>query len=175
MKRRLCQLKKMMKLTGINQITLRVNDLGMAEEFYGGILGLKLDHRVGANISYLRVNSDMLVLVKAETPGSLQARDIRVDHFGFRLASDAEVDEAARYMDEQGVHIVTRPAHRREGRAFFVMDPDGNLVEFYSMHESGIQKDSEDIDLSSPDSHVPPTRQKVDEVVATRKTRRSRK
>ncbi len=166
---------KMMKLTGINQITLRVNDLLLAEEFYGGILGLKLDHRVGANISYLRINSDMLVLVKAETPGSLQARDIRVDHFGFRLATDAEVDEAARYMDERGVHIVTRPAHRREGRAFFVMDPDGNLVEFYSMHEGGIQKDSPDIDLSSPNSHAIPTRQKMVEEMAQKKPRRSRK
>ena len=117
----------------------------------------------------------MLVLVKAETVGSPEARDIRVDHFGFRLASDAEVDAAALYLDDCGVHMVTRPAHRREGRAFFVMDPDGNLVEFYSMHETGIQQDSPDIDLSSPDSHTLPSRQQTDEVVVTRKTRRSRK
>ncbi len=164
----------MMKLTGINQITLRVNDLRLAEEFYGGTLGLKLDHRVGANISYLRVNSDMLVLVKAETPGSLEARDIRVDHFGFRLASDAEVDAAAVYLDDRGVHLVTRPAHRREGRAFFVMDPDGNLVEFYSMHETGIQDDSADIDLSSPNTLATGTRKKMLEEIQ-QKSRRSRK
>ncbi|MEI6639416.1 MAG: VOC family protein, partial [Chlorobium sp.] len=85
----------MMKLTGINQITLRVNDLLKAEEFYCDILGIKLDHRVGASISFLRLQSDLLVLVKAETVGSPGARDIRVDHFGFRLASDGEVDAAA--------------------------------------------------------------------------------
>jgi len=34
-----------MKLTGINQITLRVNDLAEAEAFYSNILGLGLDHR----------------------------------------------------------------------------------------------------------------------------------
>ena len=164
----------MMKLTGINQITLRVNDLRLSEEFYGGILGLKLDHRVGANISYLRINSDMLVLVKAETPGSLEARDIRVDHFGFRLASDAEVDAAAVYLDDRGVHLVTRPAHRREGRAFFVMDPEGNLVEFYSMHETGIQNDSPDIDLSSPNTLATDTRKKMLEEIQ-QKSRRSRK
>ncbi len=62
----------MMKLTGISQITLRVNDLRLAEDFYAGTLGLKIDHRVGANITYLRLNSDMLVLVKAETPGALK-------------------------------------------------------------------------------------------------------
>ncbi|NTV06277.1 MAG: VOC family protein [Chlorobiaceae bacterium] len=165
----------MMKLTGISQITLRVNDLRTAEEFYGGILGLKLDHRVGANITYLRINSDMLVLVKAETPGSPETRDIRVDHFGFRLASDAEVDAAARYLDDHGVHIVTRPAHRREGRAFFVMDPDGNLVEFYSMHENGIQKDSKDIDLSSPVSYIKGSRQNKAKESEEQKPRRTRK
>ncbi|ACF42734.1 VOC family protein [Pelodictyon phaeoclathratiforme] len=166
----------MMKLTGISQITLRVNDLRSAEEFYGGILGLKLDHRVGANITYLRINSDLLVLVKAETPGSPDARDIRVDHFGFRLASDAEVDAAALYLDECGVHMVTRPAHRREGRAFFVMDPDGNLVEFYSMHESGIQGESiKDIDLLAPDSFVTGTRKKTKKETEQQKPRRTRK
>jgi catechol 2,3-dioxygenase-like lactoylglutathione lyase family enzyme len=165
----------MMKLTGINQITLRVNDLRTAEEFYGGILGFKLDHRVGANITYLRINSDMLVLVKAETPGSPQARDIRVDHFGFRLASDAEVDAAALYLDECGVHIVTRPAHRREGRAFFVMDPDGNLVEFYSMHESGIQKGHADMDLSFPGSIETGSTPQTAKETALQKPRRTRK
>ena len=117
----------------------------------------------------------MLVLVKAETPGSPEARDIRVDHFGFRLASDAEVDAAARYLDNKGVHIVTQPAHRREGRAFFVMDPDGNLVEFYSMHETGLQQDSADIDISTPGSFDIGSRQKTVEATETKKTRRSRK
>ena len=165
----------MMKLTGINQITLRVNDLRRAEEFYGAVLGLKLDHRVGANITYLRINSDMLVLVKAETAGLPEARDIRVDHFGFRLASDAEVDAAALYLDDCGVHMVTRPAHRREGRAFFVMDPDGNLVEFYSMHESGIHSESDAIDRSSPDSLVAGANQKTAKEREPQKSRRTRK
>ncbi|MEI6650966.1 MAG: VOC family protein [Chlorobiaceae bacterium] len=165
----------MMKLTGINQITLRVNDLRTAEVFYSDILGIKLDHRVGANITFLRLNSDMLVLVKAETPGSPEARDIRVDHFGFRLASDAEVDAAALYLDNKGVHIVTRPAHRREGRAFFVMDPDGNLVEFYSMHETGLQQDTSDIDISTPGSLDIGSRHRTAEKSETKRPRRSRK
>ncbi|MEI8102161.1 MAG: VOC family protein [Chlorobium sp.] len=165
----------MMKLTGINQITLRVNNLRQAEDFYCGILGIDLDHRVGANISFLRLHSDMLVLVKAETPGSPEARDIRVDHFGFRLASDAEVDAAARYLDDSGVHIVTLPAHRREGRAFFVMDPDGNLVEFYSMHENGIQDNSPDMADSILSLHSTTDRQVSIEPMESKKSRRSRK
>lgn len=165
----------MMKLTGINQLTLRVNDLRLAERFYSGVLGLEVDHRVGANIIYLRLGSDMLVLIKAETPGAPESRDIRVDHFGFRLASDREVDEAALYLDEKGAHLVTRPAHRREGRAFFVMDPDGNLIEFYSMHSSGIQKDETLVDSSSPAKLAAGSRKKIADAVGTKKARRSRK
>lgn len=165
----------MMKLTGINQITLRVNDLRLAEEFYAGILGLKIDHRVGANITYLRLNSDMLVLVKAETPGAPEARDIRVDHFGFRLSSDAEVDEAAVYLDDRGVHLITRPAQRREGRAFFVMDPDGNLIEFYSMRSTGIQNGEGSVEEASASRLAAGSRQKIADESEIKKPRRSRK
>lgn len=164
-----------MKLTGINQLTLRVNDMRIAEEFYTGILGLKVDHRAGANITYLRVNSDMIVLVKAETPGLPEARDIRVDHFGFRLSSDAEVDGAAEYLADQGVHLVTRPAHRREGRAFFVMDPDGNLIEFYSMKARGVRDDAGDADQTLPEQLAEESRRKLAERREHAKPRRSRK
>lgn len=164
-----------MKLTGINQITLRVNDVRVAEDFYVGVLGLKVEYRAGANISYLRVNSDMVVLVKAETPGVPEARDIRVDHFGFRLPTDAEIDEAAEYLEEQDVHLVTRPAQRREGRAFFVMDPDGNLIEFYSMKSRELDAAKEKIDNSFPDTLAAKTRRKMAEGSPVKKTRRSRK
>jgi catechol-2,3-dioxygenase len=166
----------MMKLTGINQITLRVNDVRLAEEFYAGILGFRVDHRAGANISYLRINSDLLVLVKAETPGTADARDIRVDHFGFRLASDAEVDESAVFLEDRGVHLVTRPAHRREGRAFFVMDPDGNLIEFYSMRASGLQSQPDTIDSRmASDITTDSRRKEMTTEAEPKKPRRSRK
>ncbi|NTW51442.1 MAG: VOC family protein [Chlorobiaceae bacterium] len=165
----------MMKLTGINQITLRVNDVRLSEEFYAGILGFRVDHRAGANISYLRINSDLLVLVKAETPGSPDARDIRVDHFGFRLASDAEVDEAAIYLDDRGAHLVTRPAHRREGRAFFVMDPDGNLIEFYSMRSGGIESDPDEVDNRKASDIASDSRKEIAVATEAKKPRRSRK
>ncbi|NTU52469.1 MAG: VOC family protein [Chlorobiaceae bacterium] len=166
----------MMRLTGINQITLRVNDVRLSEEFYAGILGFRVDHRVGANICYLRINSDLLVLVKSETPGTADARDIRVDHFGFRLSSDVEVDEAAIYLEDRGVHFVTRPAHRREGRAFFVMDPDGNLIEFYSMRSDGLLSLPDNVDTRSSSDISSDSRKRelsIDE--EPRKPRRSRK
>ena len=164
-----------MNLTGINQITLRVNDVRLSEEFYAGLLGFRVDHRAGANISYLRLNTDMLVLVKAETPGTADARDIRVDHFGFRLASDAEVDQAAVYLDDRAVHLVTRPANRREGRAFFVMDPDGNLIEFYSMNAPGQLPPMDAIDTRTASEIATDSRREHTSGDEVKKTRRSRK
>lgn len=164
-----------MNLTGINQITLRVNDVRLSEEFYAGLLGFRVDHRAGANISYLRLNTDMLVLVKAETPGTADARDIRVDHFGFRLASDAEVDQAAVYLDDRAVHLVTRPANRREGRAFFVMDPDGNLIEFYSMNAPGQHPSAESLDTRTASEIATDSRREQAVSDEVKKTRRSRK
>lgn len=122
----------MLKLTGINQITLRVNDLRVSEEFYMNLLGFKLHHRLGINMTYLTAQDDMLVLVRAETPSPNEARDIRVDHFGLKLSSDEEVDQAAAVLKENHVHLLTSPAKRRDGRAFFIMDPDGNMIEIYS-------------------------------------------
>ncbi len=162
------------KLTGINQITLRVNDMRVAEEFYVELLGFHVDRRAGANIVYLRINSDLLVLVKAETPGMAESRDIRVDHFGFRLSTDAEVDDAAAFLEDQGVHMVTRPANRREGRAFFVMDPDGNLVEFYSMKSRGSEAPQE-IDTTSAARQAAEVRKSLSSESEQQKPRRSRK
>ncbi|MFN3395160.1 MAG: VOC family protein, partial [Candidatus Thermochlorobacter sp.] len=48
----------MLKLTGISQITLRVNDLRKSEEFYTKILGFKLHHRLGINKTYLVAEGD---------------------------------------------------------------------------------------------------------------------
>jgi len=98
-----------------------------------------------------------------------------VDHFGFRLASDAEVDEAAVYLDDRGVHLVTRPAHRREGRAFFVMDPDGNLIEFYSMNATGLQPLAENIDTRTASDIASDSRRELAAGRDLKKTRRSRK
>jgi catechol-2,3-dioxygenase len=121
----------MLKLTGLSQITLRVNDLRRAEEFYIKSLGFKLHHRLGINMTYLSAGEDMLVLVKAETPAQSD-RDFHLDHFGLRLNTNTEVDKAALDLRENGVKLLTTPANRRDGRAFFLQDPDGNVIEIYS-------------------------------------------
>ncbi len=120
------------KPSGINHITIRVNDIERAEEFYGDILGFELVRKMGQSMAVYRVGSeDTIVLVEAETSYDQSSRDYRVDHFGFYLDSEEEVDEMAEYFREHEVSVLSGPANRKRGRFVFVSDPDGNMLEFF--------------------------------------------
>lgn len=118
--------------SGINHITIRVNDIERAEEFYGDILGFELLRKMGQSMAVYKVgDEDTLVLVEAETSYDPSSRDYRVDHFGFYLESEEEVDEMAKYFREHEVTILSGPANRKRGRFLFISDPDGNMIEFF--------------------------------------------
>lgn len=118
--------------SGINHITIRVNDIERAEEFYGDILGFELVRKMGQSMAVYQVgDEDTLVLVEAETSYDPSSRDYRVDHFGFYLDSEEKVDEMAEYFREHEVSILSGPANRKRGRFVFISDPDGNMIEFF--------------------------------------------
>lgn len=118
--------------SGINHMTIRVNDIERAEEFYGDILGFELIRKMGKSMSVYQVgDEDTLVLVEAETSYDPSSRDYRVDHFGFYLESEEKVDEMAEYFREQEVSVLSGPANRKRGRFVFISDPDGNMIEFF--------------------------------------------
>ncbi|MDR8390356.1 VOC family protein [Aliifodinibius sp. S!AR15-10] len=118
--------------SGLNHITIRVNDIEKAEEFYGEVLGFELLRKMGKSMAVYQVgDEDTLVLVEAETSYDPSSRDYRVDHFGFYVDSPDEVDELAEYFREQEVSILSGPANRKRGRFVFISDPDGNMIEVF--------------------------------------------
>lgn len=120
------------KPSGINHITIRVNDIKRAEEFYGDLLGFELVRKMGQSMAVYRVgDEDTLVLVEAETSYDPSSRDYRVDHFGFYLDSPDEVDELATFFRENEVTVLSGPSNRKRGRFVFISDPDGNMIEFF--------------------------------------------
>jgi catechol 2,3-dioxygenase-like lactoylglutathione lyase family enzyme len=122
--------------SGINHITIRVNDIDRAEEFYGDILGFELLRKMGKSMAVYQVGSeDTIVLVEAETSYDTSSRDFRVDHFGFYLDSEDKVDEMAAYFREKEVTVLSGPANRKRGRFVFISDPDGNMLEFFCEEE----------------------------------------
>ncbi|KPQ00734.1 MAG: putative ring-cleavage extradiol dioxygenase [Bacteroidetes bacterium HLUCCA01] len=117
--------------TGLNHITLRVNDIRRAEAFYSDILGFTLEKKMGQSMAVYRIGTDSLVIVEAETAYDNTSKDYRVDHFGFTVSKPEQIDEIAAYMRENDVSIVTGPANRKNGRFLFITDPDGNLIEIF--------------------------------------------
>jgi len=124
--------------SGINHITIRVNDIERAEEFYGEILGFELVRKMGKSMAVYKVGEvDTLVLVEAETSYDPESRDYRVDHFGFYVDSPDEVDELADYFRQNEVTVLSGPANRKRGRFVFISDPDGNMIEIFYEEEDG--------------------------------------
>ncbi len=120
------------KPSGINHITIRVNEIERAEEFYGQILGFELVRKMGQSMAVYKIGSeDTLVIVEAETSYDPNSRDFRVDHIGFYLDSAEKVDEMSKYLRENEVTILSGPSNRKKGRFVFASDPDGNMIEFF--------------------------------------------
>jgi len=120
------------KPTGINHITIRVNDIERSEAFYRGVLGFEEVRKMGQSMAVYRIGKeDTLVIVEAETSYDPNSRDFRIDHFGFYLDSEKAVDEMAAYLRSKEVTILSGPANRKRGRFVFAADPDGNMIEFF--------------------------------------------
>lgn len=118
--------------SGINHITIRVNDINKAQNFYGDLLGFELVRKMGESMAVYQVGrEDTLVLVEAETSYDPSSRDYRVDHFGFYVDSPDKVDEMATYLRKKEVTILSGPANRKRGRFIFISDPDGNMIEIF--------------------------------------------
>jgi catechol-2,3-dioxygenase len=114
---------------GLNHITLRVNNIGKAEQFYGEVLGFRVEKKMGRSMTVYRIGTDTLVLVEAETAYEKGTRDYRVDHFGFFVDTPEQVDQLAEQFREQEVTILSGPSNRKTGRFVFISDPDGNMIE----------------------------------------------
>lgn len=126
------QTMKKFSPSGINHITIRVNDIKKAEHFYGQLLGFELVRKMGESMAVYQVgNEDTLVLVEAETSYDPSSRDYRVDHYGFYVNSPKKVDELAEYFRNNEVTILSGPANRKRGRFIFISDPDGNMIEIF--------------------------------------------
>ncbi len=120
------------KFKGLNHITLRVNNIEKAEQFYSGILGFEIEKKMGRSMTVYRIGKDSLVLVEAETEYEKTSKDYRVDHFGFFVDTPEQVDELAGFFREEEITILSGPSNRKNGRFVFISDPDGNMIEIFN-------------------------------------------
>jgi catechol 2,3-dioxygenase-like lactoylglutathione lyase family enzyme len=137
----------------LTMITLGVNDLKTASDFYENKLGWKRSSSSNENIVFLWLNGIYLSLFpKVELahdagipPEGTGFKNFTIAH---NLRSEKEVDDLIANLESKGVSIVKRPEKVFwGGYSSYISDPDGNLWEiaynpYLSLDEKGNIKES---------------------------------
>jgi len=114
---------------GMRHIALNVSDLEACEQFYAGLLGMTVEWRPDADNVYLTSGNDNLALHRVADNIPAEAGQ-RLDHLGFFIASETQVDDWYAYLKSNDVDIKAAPRTHRDGaRSFYCADPEGAVVQ----------------------------------------------
>jgi catechol 2,3-dioxygenase-like lactoylglutathione lyase family enzyme len=119
-------------IVGISELVLEVSDLEAARAFYGEVLGFEETRRGERREDrrwYLVGESARLGLWTPQV-GLAGGRGGAHVHFALAIA-DSELDALHERIGGRGVEV-EGPIQLGPGRAIYVTDPDGNVVEFWS-------------------------------------------
>ena len=127
------QLSRPARLT---HVAIRAPDIDASLDFYQRYAGLHLVHSredEGIRVAWLsdrREDPDLVVVVLA-MPHERAREPAATDHFGFDVASRAEVDRIGELARAEGI-LKYGPVDARPVVGYFVMvrDPSGNTCEF---------------------------------------------
>jgi predicted enzyme related to lactoylglutathione lyase len=119
-------------VTGISELVLEVTDLEAARRFYRDVLGFEETlYGEGAEGRYWYLVGEAARLgIWTEQVGLAGGRGGTHVHYAFNVA-DGEIDRLKHRIEEAGA-TVQGPIQLGPGRAIYVTDPDGNVVEFWS-------------------------------------------
>ena len=119
-------------VTGISELVLEVSDLDAARRFYRDVLGFEETlYGEGAEGRYWYLVGETARLgLWTEQVGLAGGRGGAHVHYAFNVA-DGEIDRLKDRIEGAGA-AVEGPIQLGPGRAIYVTDPDGNVVEFWS-------------------------------------------
>jgi catechol 2,3-dioxygenase-like lactoylglutathione lyase family enzyme len=119
-------------VSGISELVLEVDDLEASRRFYRDVLGFEETlYGEGAEGRYWYLVGDTARLgLWTEQVGLAGGRGGTHVHYAFHVA-DAEVDRIKERIEAAGAEV-EGPIELGPGRAVYVTDPDGNVVEFWS-------------------------------------------
>ena len=114
-----------MSVIGIEEIFLKVKDMERALAFYHGMLGLEIDKQ-DAERTYMQAERGHIVLQLENHTG----RHLGGGPFHFAFTVSEEAFNAVLEKFEGSYYFTRGPYGERDrGRAFFMIDPDGNETE----------------------------------------------
>ena len=117
------------KTQGLTHLHLLVSDIQRSLRFYQGAFGMEVQFWEGEAMVFLGTPgaNDMLTLRQA-MDGEAVSRG-SVDHFGFRLAAEADLDMAVDQVIRAGGALIGRGEHEPGHPYAYVSDPDGYHIE----------------------------------------------
>jgi catechol 2,3-dioxygenase-like lactoylglutathione lyase family enzyme len=114
---------------GMRHVALNVQDVSVCEQFYVGLLGMRVEWRPDPDNVYLTSGNDNLALHRSSDSAPATAGQ-RLDHIGFFVASPEQVDEWHEFLGSHHVVIMAPPRTHRDGaRSFYCRDPEGAVVQ----------------------------------------------
>lgn len=118
-------------VTGVSELVLEVEDLEAAEVFYAEVLGLPVVERWPAREAiWLMAGERTRIGLWRPQVGLAGGRGGLHVHFAMHI-EDADYDSAVALLRERG-EDVEEIAFDGAGRAAYVTDPDGNVVELWT-------------------------------------------
>jgi catechol 2,3-dioxygenase-like lactoylglutathione lyase family enzyme len=123
-------------VSGISELVLEVSDLEAARRFYRDVLGFEETlYGEGAEGRYWYLVGDTARLgLWTEQVGLAGGRGGAHVHYAFHVADDV-IDSLKERIEGAGAEV-EGPIQLGPGRAIYVTDPDGNVVEFWSQDMS---------------------------------------
>jgi catechol 2,3-dioxygenase-like lactoylglutathione lyase family enzyme len=119
-------------VSGISELVLEVDDLESARRFYRDVLGFEETlYGEGADGRYWYLVGETARLgLWTEQVGLAGGRGGAHVHYAFHM-DDAAIDALKQRIEQAGAEV-EGPIQLGPGRAIYVTDPDGNVVEFWS-------------------------------------------
>jgi predicted enzyme related to lactoylglutathione lyase len=123
-------------VTGVSELVLEVVDLGAAEDFYAGVLGLPVvDRWPEREAIWVMAGARTRIGLWRPQVGLARGRGGIHVHFAMHLA-EADYDAAVARLKARGVYKEEH-AFPGAGRAVYADDPDGNVVELWTWDVAG--------------------------------------
>jgi catechol 2,3-dioxygenase-like lactoylglutathione lyase family enzyme len=121
-------------VSGISELVLEVSDLDEARRFYRDVLGFEETlYGEGAEGRYWYLVGETARLgLWTEQVGLAGGRGGEHVHYAFHVP-DAEIDPMKARIESAGAEV-EGPIQLGPGRAIYITDPDGNVVEFWSQN-----------------------------------------
>ena len=125
-------------VTGVSEVVLEVLDLEKAERFYAEVLGFPVVGRwdEGGRVWLMAGTQTRIGLWRPQV-GIARGRGGLHVHYAMHI-EDADFDDAVERVRRKGCEseVVSFDDDGR-GRALYVTDPDGNVVEFWTWNVRG--------------------------------------